>query len=296
MDASASRADRLSAGVSATSAFLVRHRVRLIALLLLVSWLVALFLYLEMPELLPLLLGLIPVALGCIVAVLQIPSLTHWINGSDAAICRVQTRGRENAGRVAKYVTLPATGGTLWLWRKSTPVRDDHARAAIRVTAFVYLWSAVLGIVAAAVLIMIWIAMVVLAIMLVLWVVSAAAGGRREEQTRSFSFFATECRKCGSREHATAECPHGFFSSECASCGSKNHATDQCPHGLFSSKCANCGSPEHASSACPHGLFSSECGSCGSKSHATKDCPHGLFSSACANCGSIDHATSHCPH
>jgi WD40 repeat protein len=108
--------------------------------------------------------------------------------------------------------------------------------------------------------------------------------------------FSSECGHCGSKEHATSDCPHGFLSTECGRCGSKDHATSDCPHGVFSSECGHCGSKEHATSDCPHGLLSSECGHCGSSNHSTSDCPHGLFSSKCGNCGSEDHATSDCPH
>jgi len=108
--------------------------------------------------------------------------------------------------------------------------------------------------------------------------------------------FSSECGHCGSKEHATSDCPHGFFSSKCGHCGSKDHATSDCPHGAFSSACGHCGSKEHATSDCPHGLFSSECGHCGSSNHSTGDCPHGLFSSKCGNCGSENHSTSDCPH
>lgn len=107
--------------------------------------------------------------------------------------------------------------------------------------------------------------------------------------------FSSECAHCGSKEHATSDCPHGIFSSKCTKCGSKDHATNDCPHGIFSSKCAKCGSTDHATNDCPHGFFSSKCAKCGSKEHSTNDCPHGIFSSECANCGSKNHRTADCP-
>ncbi len=89
--------------------------------------------------------------------------------------------------------------------------------------------------------------------------------------------FSSECSQCGSKEHATSDCPHGIFSSECSHCGSKDHASSDCPHGIFSSKCSLCGSTEHSSSNCPHGIFSSQCSNCGSKNHSSTDCPHGIL-------------------
>jgi len=107
--------------------------------------------------------------------------------------------------------------------------------------------------------------------------------------------FSSECANCGSKEHATSDCPHGIFSSKCAKCGSVDHATNDCPHGIFSSKCSKCGSTEHSTSDCPHGIFSSKCSKCGSTEHSTSDCPHGIFSTECANCGSKNHSTADCP-
>lgn len=107
--------------------------------------------------------------------------------------------------------------------------------------------------------------------------------------------FSSECTHCGSKEHASSDCPHGIFSSKCAKCGSIDHATSDCPHGIFSSKCSKCGSTEHSTSDCPHGIFSSKCAKCGSSEHSTSDCPHGIFSSKCSNCGSKNHSTADCP-
>lgn len=107
--------------------------------------------------------------------------------------------------------------------------------------------------------------------------------------------FSTECSHCGSKEHASSDCPHGIFSSKCSHCDSTEHASNDCPHGIFSSKCSHCGSKTHASNDCPHGIFASKCSHCGSVEHASNDCPHGIFSSKCANCGSKNHSTSDCP-
>ena len=77
-------------------------------------------------------------------------------------------------------------------------------------------------------------------------------------------FSETECRHCGSRDHASDNCPHdkgfvGLFSeAKCRHCGSKEHASDDCPHdkgflGLLSeTKCRHCGSKNHATNNCPH--------------------------------------------
>lgn len=107
--------------------------------------------------------------------------------------------------------------------------------------------------------------------------------------------FDKECSHCGSKEHASSDCPHGIFSSKCSHCGSIEHASSDCPHGIFSSKCSHCGSKNHSSDNCPHGIFLTKCSHCGSKEHSSEDCPHGIFSTQCSNCGSKNHSTEDCP-
>lgn len=109
------------------------------------------------------------------------------------------------------------------------------------------------------------------------------------------SIFSTSCDRCGSKEHATSDCPHGLFDSKCEKCGSKDHATRDCPHGFFDNSCDRCGSKEHATRNCPHGFFDSKCDKCGSTDHSTSNCPHGFFDTKCDRCGSKNHRTSDCP-
>jgi hypothetical protein len=104
------------------------------------------------------------------------------------------------------------------------------------------------------------------------------------------------CGRCGSKEHATDDCPHEFFSTKCERCGSVDHAAGDCPRGFFSAECGRCGSKEHATDDCPHEFFSTKCERCGSVDHAAEDCPRGFFSNECARCGSKNHNVEHCPH
>jgi len=74
----------------------------------------------------------------------------------------------------------------------------------------------------------------------------------------------TKCRYCGSKDHASDNCPHDHGvlgiggDTKCRYCGSKNHASDNCPHdhGVLGiggdTKCRHCGSNNHASDNCPH--------------------------------------------
>lgn len=117
-----------------------------------------------------------------------------------------------------------------------------------------------------------------------------------ESEPRRGWGFESECRNCGSVDHATDDCPHGFFALECHNCGSKNHSTGDCPHGIFAERCRNCGSNEHATDDCPHGLFAEKCRNCGSRDHGTDACPHGIFATECRHCGSKEHNSEGCPH
>lgn len=108
--------------------------------------------------------------------------------------------------------------------------------------------------------------------------------------------FSTECGRCGSKEHATDNCPHEFLSTKCERCGSVDHATGDCPRGIFTTECGRCGSKEHATDNCPHEFFSTKCERCGSVDHATGDCPAGIFSTECGRCGSKNHSEEQCPH
>ncbi len=137
-----------------------------------------------------------------------------------------------------------------------------------------------------------------LASLVALW--TAAEAGVRLEKEKKVSISDiiadTKCRRCGSTEHATDDCPHGILDTKCAKCGSTEHATEDCPQGILDSKCTNCGSTEHATDDCPHGILDSKCAKCGSTEHATNDCPHGILDTKCAHCGSKDHSTEQCPH
>ena len=103
------------------------------------------------------------------------------------------------------------------------------------------------------------------------------------------------CGRCGSKEHATDDCPHEFFSTKCERCGSVDHVASECPRGFFSTECGRCGSKEHSTDDCPHEFFSTQCDRCGAVNHATDACPHGFLSRKCDRCGSLNHASDDCP-
>jgi hypothetical protein len=133
-------------------------------------------------------------------------------------------------------------------------------------------------------------------------------------------FRETECRHCGSKDHASDDCPHdhGFLGigadTRCRHCRSKEHSSDDCPHdsgfvGIGAeTECRHCGSPDHTSDDCPHdrGFFGigekTKCEYCGSRNHSSDNCPHdhgflGIGAKTkCEYCGSRNHGSDDCPH
>lgn len=133
-------------------------------------------------------------------------------------------------------------------------------------------------------------------------------------------FRETECRHCGSKDHASDDCPHdhGFLGisaeTRCRHCRSKEHSSDDCPHdsgflGIGAeTECRHCGSPDHTSEDCPHdhgflGIGAkTKCEYCGSRNHSSDNCPHehGFLGfgakTECEYCGSRNHASDDCPH
>lgn len=133
-------------------------------------------------------------------------------------------------------------------------------------------------------------------------------------------FSETECRHCGSKDHASDDCPHdhGFLGigaeTKCRHCGSKEHSSDNCPHdsgflGIGAeTECRHCGSRDHASDDCPHdhgflGIGAeTECEYCKSRNHSSDHCPHdhgflGMGADTeCKHCASREHASGDCPH
>lgn len=246
---------------------------------------------------------LVPLMVGACIPLASRDAVSAAINGWGGYFDRGLNRAQGREGKFSRYFSRPLHWGSLKLWSVSERIQNGHIRAGVRLGAIVYFWAAILLALAMLVIMAVYVIVLVVVLIVGFAIVGGSlsqgqhSGGRSYSPKRSvMSFFSRECGNCGSKEHATSDCPHGFFSSKCGRCGSKSHATGDCPHGFLSSKCGRCGSTHHATSDCPHGIFSSECGKCGSKNHATSDCPHGFFSSKCGNCGGKDHGTSECPH
>ncbi len=242
-----------------------------------------------------------PLLVGAIIAVVNARAINGATERAESVIRGWQRRIAASGAWYSRFLLHPLLRAVVAFCDWTDRLTHLGLKNGTRVAATLYLIA--FWLIALYIAVMIVLGLVALAVSL--WVVfkvlensgstSDAKAPARERQSTGGSF-ATKCGSCGSRNHATQDCPHGVFSSKCGSCGSLEHATSDCPHGVFSSKCGSCGSRDHATGDCPHGMFASKCGSCGSLEHGTGDCPHGFFSSECGNCGSRDHATSECPH
>jgi len=239
-----------------------------------------------------------PLIVGALAVVASHDPLTAGIDGWRQFFEQRLEKAQAGSGKFSQYFLRPLFSGSVSVWKTSDAIPDPHLRGGVRLSVVTYFWALMLFALAVAVYVALVIVMVVVALLIIAWMLSRATGGAGESRTirTGGSFFTTACSNCGSKDHASGDCPHGIFSSNCSNCGSRNHASSDCPHGMFSSKCSNCGSTDHASSDCPHGMFSSACSNCGSNNHASSDCPHGMFSSACSNCGSKEHSSADCPH
>lgn len=249
-------------------------------------------------------LFLAPAIIGAAAATIGLPTLNDWIARRDAAFERMIVWASPREGKFARYFAGPVSRGSLWVWNRTAALENQNIQTGLRLTIALYFWSVMIALLVLAVYVIVGLIVLALVIAAIGWVLSQSNGEtsshtttyRPPRRSSSPSFFATKCASCGSKNHATSDCPHGLFSTKCSNCGSTDHASADCPHGFLSSACSNCGSRDHATADCPHGWLSSKCSNCGSTEHQSSDCPHGFLSSKCANCGSVDHATVDCPH
>jgi hypothetical protein len=76
--------------------------------------------------------------------VLCYSSLTNWINSSDSELTAINRRAKGNTNRIARYFVLPLSGGSIWIWARTSSVGDDHLRAGVRAGGYTVLLSLLL--------------------------------------------------------------------------------------------------------------------------------------------------------
>jgi hypothetical protein len=129
-------------------------------------------------------------------------------------------------GRFSRFFLRPGFASACAVWTATRNVSDPHLRAGVRVAALLYLAEIGLGVLVVVGYILVLIVLMIVALIITFWVLSHVLSGASSKA----------CGNCGSKEHATRDCPHDsglfglFGSKECAHCGSKNHATRDCPH------------------------------------------------------------------
>lgn len=161
--------------VSATSAvvgqFLVANRIRLTAALV-AAGLGTIIAVAANSVVFLLLLG--PVVLGLLVVVLGSPALNARIDGWRATFAGVGTWAEPRPGRVARYFAHPLSRGSARLWTRTDPISDVSVRCGMRITAVLYLWAAMIALLAAAVYVIIGVVMLVAVIAITGWVLRIA--------------------------------------------------------------------------------------------------------------------------
>ena len=224
-----------------------------------------------------------PIVIGGLIAAINANGINDATEKVEAWARKRQQAASVSSGWFSNYIINPL----LWVIVKFCEWTDDFThrglKNGIRIAATLYIIAAWLFVLYVAVVVVIYIAVIAVMVAFIYFLVKVFAGSSDN----------------GQEKEAPIKHSSSIFSRECGRCGSKDHATSDCPQGIFSSKCGRCGSVEHATNDCPHAFFTSECGRCGSKDHATSDCPHGIFSSKCGRCGSVEHATDDCcspPH
>jgi len=131
-----------------TLSFIKEYRVRLIAGLLLVIGGV-------LVGVVPLtsraiwIVSLTPMLVGACVPLLSLAQITDWINGWSEVFSSGAEKARNSNTKEARYILGPLHGSGLAIWRFSGQIPSDHLKAAIRLTAVIYVGMVVISLLAA---------------------------------------------------------------------------------------------------------------------------------------------------
>ncbi len=244
----------------------------------------------------------IPALCGAIIALVNSERANEITEKIEAWMRRRREIVSQKKGFFSRWIVRPPLSVIVKLCDWTDSLAHRGVKNGIRTAATLYVVAFWILLVIYAFTLLVGCVIAVLVLILALWIMGQMLGGKssstEDAPARSsprgsgiFSF-ATECRHCGSKDHASDDCPHdkGFLGlgaeTKCRHCGSKRHASDDCPHdkgfvGLGAeTECRHCGSKSHASDDCPHdkGLLGlgaeTKCRHCGSKEHPSDNCPH----------------------
>ena len=208
-----------------------------------------------------LLLLLIPAIVGGIISLVNSPKVNDISEKLEGWTRKQQRIVSAKKGFFWKWIVYPPVLVIVKLCDWTDSLTNRGLKNGIRVAAALYVLGLWLQLLVSAFMFVLDLICVSVSVVIVFWIIGHMLGGKSEpsesgRQATSggakFMSFSKECDRCGSKDHATEDCPHGAFSKQCDRCGAKNHATEDCPHGAFSKQCDRCGSKDHATKDCPH--------------------------------------------
>ena len=125
-----------------------------------------------------------PFAIGALLAVLRLPAVSDALHRLENWFTRGRANAARSQGKWARFVKRPFFGCCGALWRWTAQVADMHLKAALRLTALIFVGVAVVGLAIMAAYILIVIAMIAIALSLIvgalyLWANSGSSGGKR---------------------------------------------------------------------------------------------------------------------
>lgn len=122
----------------------------------------------------PLLLGLLigPAIVGGLVGLGGLAALHEWVDGRRRTFAGIESWAAPRSGTFAKNFAGPVGRGSTWVWDRTDNIGDPSLRCGVRITAALYLWAAMLAILAATAYIALAVLLLVLVVGLASWIIS----------------------------------------------------------------------------------------------------------------------------
>lgn len=127
-------------------------------------------------------LFLAPALIGSLWPLLRVPRLTAWTEKFALKFHASLTSAKKNTGKFATYFKAPLFSGSLFIWKKTEPVRDVHLRAALRVMALLYFGGMMVALLAMVGYVILVVVVGIAVVLFLLWLLgemlSNSGGGR----------------------------------------------------------------------------------------------------------------------
>jgi hypothetical protein len=136
-----------------------------------------------------------PLIIGAMVVIANRGIFNEWIDSRRMTFQRWYDSAVLRSGKFAKFFMRPTTRASLWVWSLTDKISDEALRSGVRVSSVLYLWSAMIMLLAAAVYVIVGIVVTIAIIALVGWILSL--GSDEPEPRRSTSDHRTVLRAAG---------------------------------------------------------------------------------------------------